>query len=294
MGRPSAAIPAAAVLLFLGAAAAAFPLDWPVAKKVVTGSFGESRGDHFHSGIDIGGGEQEVHPILDGEVVFRYEENADYTTVPRGVGSFVVLQHPDNILSVYCHLKSGSMGAQRKRLAAADRLGTAGDTGYSEGTHLHIAVYDRETGSFLNPLSLLPPLRDAQPPAIRRIFLKLGDTTVPVASGVTVPPGQGEVIAEVYDPREDVRFLWAMAPYAVSLSLNGKEVSKIVFDSFQVKEGKTVIGGTRLGVRDLYASDKLVRCGSVELRGGESHLMLAVRDFAGNETVKEAFFTIKE
>ncbi len=148
--------------------------------------------------------------------------------------------------------------------------------------------------SFINPLSLLPPLRDTQPPVIRRVLLKVGETVVPIESGAAVPPGQGEILAETYDPREDVRYLWAMAPYSVRLSLNGKEVSKIVFDSLQVRDGKTVIGGTHLGIPELYAADRLVRCGTVDLRGGESHLMLSVRDFAGNETVKEAFFTIRE
>jgi hypothetical protein len=284
---------AACAALLLLAASRSPALDWPVAHRIVTGTFGESRGDHFHTGIDIGGGEQDVHPILGGEVVFRYEEGTGYTSLPRGVGSFIVLQHPDNILSVYCHLKRGTVAATRT-VASSDRLGIEGDTGASEGTHLHIAVYDRETSVFLNPLSLLPPLKDTQAPVVRRISLRLGDREVPVENGLTLPSGQGEVLGEVFDPREDVRFLWPMAPYALRLSLNGKEVSKVVFDSFQVRDGRTVVGGTKLAVEDLYASPTQMRCGAVELRGGESHLMLAVRDFAGNETVREAFFTIRE
>jgi hypothetical protein len=283
----------AATTLLLAGALSAAALDWPVAKKVLTGNFGESREDHLHSGIDIGGGEQDVHPIVDGEMVFRYDENADYTSFPRGVGSFVVLQHADKILSVYCHLKKGTPQT-RARVTAADSVGTEGDTGYSEGTHLHISVYDRETAAYLNPLTILPPLRDTQAPVIRRMALKVGDSVVPIESGVTVSPGQGEILADAYDPREDVRFLWPMAPYALRLSLNGKEVSKIVFDSIQVVDGRSVVGSTRRGVGELYGADNLVRCGTVELRGGESHIMLAVRDFAGNETVKEAFFTIRE
>ncbi len=283
----------AAVLIACGCLAA-HGLDWPVARRTVTGTFGESRGDHFHSGIDIGGGEQEVHPILAGEMVFRYEENADYSSLPRGVGSFVVLQHADKILSVYCHLKAGSIPSDRKKLSESDQLGVTGDTGDSEGVHLHVMVYDRETASILNPLSLLPPLRDTQPPVIRRVLLKVGEKTIPITPGVSVPPGQGEILAETYDPREDVRFLWPMAPYSLRVSVNGKEVSQIVFDSLQVKDGKTVVGGTRLGVADLYAGDRLIRLATVDLRGGESHLMVSVKDFAGNEAVKEAFFTIQE
>ncbi len=274
-----------------------FPLsaiEWPVQKKIVTGSFGESRGGHFHCGIDIGGGEQDVRPILEGELAFRYDEEGDYTSLPRGVGTFVALRHRDNILSIYCHMKNRSVPLDKKSFTPSDRLGIIGETGYSEGKHLHLEIFDNETKSFLNPLSILPPLADRQPPVIKRVLLKSGDSMFPLESGAKAPRGQGEIFAEVYDPREDVRFLWPMAPYSIRMALNGKEASKIVFDSLQVKDGRMVTGGMPLEAGQLYASDRLIRCGSVELRGGESHLLIAVRDFAGNETVREFFFTIEE
>jgi hypothetical protein len=286
-----------ATLAFLLAAAVFMPsvaLEWPVAKAIVTGSFGESRKDHFHAGIDIGGGEQDVHPILAGELVFRYDENQDYTSVPRGVGTFAALRHADNIVSLYCHLRGQSVPADKTRFAAADRIGIIGDTGYSEGKHLHVGIFDGETVSYLNPLSILPPLPDHQPPVIKNILLSIKDRLIPLSSGVSVPSGQGVILADIYDPREDVRFLWPMAPYRIRLAVNGKETSKIIFDSIQVKNGKATLGGGALGVSELYTEDGLIRCGAVELRGGESHLLLAARDFAGNETVKEIFLSTME
>ena len=282
---------------FIAAAALFIPcfaLDWPVAKRIVTGSFGEDRGGHFHAGIDIGGGEQDIRPILAGELVFRYDENVDYTSVPRGVGTFAALQHADNILSIYCHMKTGSVPADRTQFAAVDRLGIVGDTGYSEGKHLHIEIFDRETVSFLNPLSILPPLPDREPPVIKRILLLIRDRTIVLESGVSVPAGQGTIMAEIYDPREDVRFLWPMAPYRIRMAVNGKETSKIVFDSLYVKDGVSMIGGVGIGAAALYAGDRLILCGTIELRGGESHLLLAARDFAGNETVRELFISTVE
>jgi hypothetical protein len=269
--------------------------EWPVAKRVVTGNFGESREDHFHAGIDIGGGEQAVHPILDGELVFRYDEDGDFASLPRGVGSFLALQHTGKYLSLYCHLKKESIPRDKVLFTAGDTIGTIGDTGFSEGKHLHIAVFDVQAVSFINPLIPLPPLADRQPPVIKGIVLKRGATTAALSPGSIVTPGQAEILAEIYDPREDVRYLWPMAPYSIRLALNGKEAAKIVFDSLQVKDGKMVVGGTRLSAADVYSPDsRLIRCGIVELRGGESHLLLAARDFAGNETVKEIFFTVSE
>ena len=152
--------PAALAVLALCAAAAAGALEWPVERPIVTGTFGEYRGDHFHLGLDIGGGEQVVHPVLAGELVFRYEENADYSSLPRGVGSYAVIRHPDDVLSVYCHLRRDLERPARTVYTVRDAVGVIGDTGYSAGKHLHFMVFDVQAGSFVNPLSLLPPVAD--------------------------------------------------------------------------------------------------------------------------------------
>jgi hypothetical protein len=269
-------------------------LEWPVAKRIVTATFGEDRADHFHNGIDIGGGEQDVHPVLPGELVFGYEENSGYTSLPRGVGSFVVLRHGDDIESVYCHLKNGTVDAGRTVYGASDRIGIMGDTGYSEGTHLHFIVRDEESSSYVNPLSLLPPLPDAQAPVIRRVALAIGDRINSLAPGSVVPAGRGTVLAEVYDPRADVKFLWPMAPYSVRLSVDGKEVSKISFDALHTVAGRAVLRGTGLAATDVYTADGLVRCGEIDLRPGTSHLLLTARDLAGNEVSRELFFTVRD
>jgi hypothetical protein len=281
-------------ILLLLAALPVFSLDWPVEKKIVTGTFGEDRGDHFHSGLDIGGGEQEVLPVLAGELVYRYDENDDYTSLPRGVGTFVVLHHAQDILSVYCHLASGTLGPVRTRYAPRDRVGMLGDTGHAEGKHLHFTVYDEENGSSVNPLALLPPLADTQPPVIKRVLLAAGGQKKSLENGVTVPPGRAEILAEAYDLREDVKFHWAIAPFSTSLGLDGKEIGKIVFDTLEVTEGRMTVGALRLTRGNVYTADGLLRCGVVELRAGASRLRLSVRDFAGNETVREITLTVQE
>jgi hypothetical protein len=64
---------AAACAVLVAAGTPLFGLDWPVAARIITGTFGEDRGDHFQDGIDIGGGNQDVHAVLPGELVFRYD-----------------------------------------------------------------------------------------------------------------------------------------------------------------------------------------------------------------------------
>ncbi|MFN9958912.1 MAG: M23 family metallopeptidase, partial [bacterium] len=75
------------------------PLDTPL---LLTGTFGEVRNDHFHSGIDISTGEQEGLPVkaaADG-YVSRIKISAD------GFGRVLYVTHPNNYVTVYGHLKS--------------------------------------------------------------------------------------------------------------------------------------------------------------------------------------------
>jgi hypothetical protein len=289
--RASAA--AAALLLACLGNGPARALDWPVANRIVTGMFGEDRGDHFHNGIDIGGAGQEVHAVLPGELVFRYDEGTDYTSLPRGVGSFVVVRHEQHIRTLYAHLQAGSLGPVRERYEPSDRLGIIGETGHASGPHLHFTAFDEEAGSTVNPLEFLPQIPDRQAPVIRRLLARLGERLVPLEDGTVLPAGRTEILAEAYDLREDVAFRWPLGPAAVSLSLDGTEVSRISFDSLQVQQGRSVLGGS-LRPRDQVWDDAgLLVCGSVILTKGASQLHLAVRDLGGNETVRTVAVSIQ-
>jgi len=139
-------------------------LDWPVVDRVLTGTFGEDMGDHFLNGIDIGGGSQEVHPVLPGELVFRFDEASDYSSLPRGLGTFVVLRHGQDVLSEYAHMQSGTLGPIKESYQTSERIGFAGESGHAQSPQLQFALYDEEAGSMVNPLALLPILPDTQPP----------------------------------------------------------------------------------------------------------------------------------
>jgi len=287
MGRGASprAVAAAVIALALACGARATALDWPVAGRVVTGTFGEDRGDHFHNGIDIGGGGQLVHPVLDGELVFRYDDGTDYTSLPRGTGSFVVLRHEPHIRTLYAHLQAGSLGPVRERCAAADRLGVIGETGHASGPHLHFAVFDEEAGSSINPLEFLPPVPDHQAPVIRRLYALVGERRVPLDNATVLKPGKTVILADAYDLREDVAFRWPLAPLSAAVSLDGRDVLRISFDSLQPAGGHMVLGGSRLTREQVWDPDGMLICGALDLKPGDSALRLSVRDLAGNEAV---------
>jgi murein DD-endopeptidase MepM/ murein hydrolase activator NlpD len=54
---------------------------------------------------------------------------------------------------MYAHLNSVSV-KQGDKIAQGRKIGEAGNTGYSTGSHLHFTIYDKN-GKIINPLDLL-------------------------------------------------------------------------------------------------------------------------------------------
>ncbi len=276
---------------------AIFPLlafNWPVEPVILTSNFCESRKDHFHTGIDIGGGAKNVYPIASGNVIFMHR-TGDYASLPIGLGNFTVIQHRENIRSIYCHLEDGTVKEQ-KHVEEKTQIGVIGDTGHSLGKHLHLSIIDLETNTYLNPLSVLPSLKDDQAPLIRRIYVKEGnsDKLKEVGSRIKIRGNSLQLFAEIYDLREDVSFIWKMAPYSVILYKNGKAVYRVSFDSLSREGRKMVITGTNLDFDSIYRSDWIYNLGLLQLPAGETHISVVASDFNGNETSRDLFITVEQ
>ncbi len=170
---------------------ASYPKDYfqlPVADNSVhlTGTFGELRPGHFHTGIDIdsktGGVGQPVFAAADGFVDKIKVQSGGY-------GNVLYLKHPNGYTTVYAHLDRFSPEIQRyvrdmqyKRerfevdLAPPDgkfkvkqgqEIAKLGNSGGSTGPHLHFEIRNSANGKALNPLLFGLPIADKVPPEIR-------------------------------------------------------------------------------------------------------------------------------
>ena len=111
---------------------------------------------------------------------------------------------------------------------------------------------------------------------------------------------EGQLFATVYDLREDVTFLWKLAPYKVFLSQDGREITSFTFDSLystpQAASGSQdlVLMNTERDFSDVYESSWRLSLGEINLVPGETTLTVFAADFAGNESFKELTLTILE
>lgn len=271
--------------------------QWPVENPVLTATFCENRWNHFHGGIDIGGGEQEIKPIEDGEVIFIFDSENSTSDVPTGLGNFVVVEHARGIRSLYAHLKEDSLNPDKIKVTKNDVLGVIGNTGSSLGKHLHLEVSDKELRQIVNPMRLLPELYDSIAPTINDIKLIKGTFegeaahTIPVTgrydplSGVTISPGVWTVLLNVFDLSEHVDYFCPMAPYRVQLFLNGQLSQSLVFDGLgENKNRLELIQAKGISFETFFLDDWLFNAGSVTVPEGDVRIEIVVSDYAGNET----------
>ena len=172
------------------------PLDVPMS---FSGTYGELRHDHFHSGLDwrVGGKVGDpIHAIKSGYI-------SRVSVSPWGYGNGLYITHPDGTTSVYGHMlrfrddvarrveaeqyarESFSVnltfGPDDFPVRQGDIVGQVGNTGSSAGPHLHMEIRDTEKDLSLNYLSrgVYKPVDKTSPQFHRVCFYALD--TLPVS-----------------------------------------------------------------------------------------------------------------
>lgn len=169
------------------------PLD---ASTAIAGTFGEVRKDHFHLGLDIRTGGKENLPVYSMSDGFIYRASIQ----PDGYGKALYIAYGNGMMSLYGHmnafspeveaaiLKQQHLSAKwaQEMFFAAGRfpvkkgmiVGYSGNTGSSEGPHLHVELRNRNTKSIINPAVKGISIPDNHPPSITRIFVYNGSRSL--------------------------------------------------------------------------------------------------------------------
>ena len=158
------------------------PLDIPL---VLSGTFAELRGNHFHGGIDIktqGRSGLRINAVADGYV-------SRIAVSPYGYGNTLYLRHPEGYTTVYGHLNAfypeleqwvedqlrdrskndGNLypSPEQFKVTRGQLVAFSGNTGGSFGPHLHFEIRDTKTEEPLNPLEFGIEVKDTRKPDVR-------------------------------------------------------------------------------------------------------------------------------
>jgi len=162
------------------------PLDIPLK---LSGTFGEFRATHFHAGLDIktqGKEGFEVRAIKAGSL-------KRINVSISGYGKCLYIQHADGTTSVYAHLQKFApkieayikqyqyekeqftiqryLKLNELTLEKGEVIGVSGNTGGSEGPHLHFEIRDTKSSNPLNPLQLNFDIEDSIRPVIQGMYM---------------------------------------------------------------------------------------------------------------------------
>lgn len=105
----------------------------------------------WHDGLDIAGvWRSQVVAVADGVVVEHWPPPDGYWSGHPVLGGMVVLEHNNGLRTVYGHLSYTRVHTGH-RVTAGQVIGRIGNTGRSNGPHLHLEVRGSD-GATLNPL----------------------------------------------------------------------------------------------------------------------------------------------
>ncbi len=271
-------------LLILILSTASF--SWPVRDGKITSTFGESRGDHFHDGIDMVNRDDRVYPVARGHLLY-YRDRARYPLDRvAGGGNYTVLAHGDTYYSVYMHLRDGV--DLRERYSQSDRLGLIGNTGHSYGAHLHFTVIERKEFRSLNPMVLIGNIEDSREPEIGRTALRIGKKLVYIRDGSNIRLTRHYPL--LIEIRDTIQGNERLGIYRIEAVLNGKKVHEAEFKELEAGKKGMTFGGASFD--RIFDPEGLYRIDGITYRNGENSVVIRAWDMAGNRAEKTFRYTI--
>lgn len=163
-----------------------YPLD---IEPRLNANFGEMRPNHFHMGLDLFTLRRENLPV--------YAAAEGYVSRVKieagGFGNAIYIDHPNGTTTLYAHMngffgplasyirgqqyqmKSWSLDVVVPKglfpLKKGDFIGPSGNTGASQGPHVHFEIRETTSEKCLNPLLFGFRIPDAVPPQLHRLAI---------------------------------------------------------------------------------------------------------------------------
>ncbi len=275
----------------------AIQFQWPIARGIypdlrgITSTFGESRGDHFHSGLDVAAAGDSVGATADGRIIYS-REASDQPHMPiPGPGNLLILDHGAGWWSGYYHLTS--VTRREGDVKSGEAIATAGNTGHSAGAHLHFFISTDDMKTYANPIKLLPAVTDKRPPVIGQlvIFTPKGKTLISHSRAENIRLTKSyPVYVTIIDPGLEGHTRRGI--YQLRWKLNDRPEEKNIYDRIIYKDGDWILEGK--GKFDAVFREDVYNLGEVPLTDGKNTLVITAADAAGNETSETFDVTVQK
>jgi len=233
-----------------------YPLNIPAR---LNANFGEMRPNHFHMGLDLSTEGRENLPVLapaDGYIARMKIETG-------GFGRALYVNHPNGTTTLYAHLnrfipqaeaylkeKQYEQKSWKLDINVPENLipvkkgqliGYSGNTGASQGPHVHFEIRDTRTENCLNPLLYDLSLKDITPPDIFRLAFYDRDKSVYEQQPILIPVIKKE---GKYKPVHLVQLPFKNAFLAIQATdrMTGVPNANGIFSASLSKDGKPITG----------------------------------------------------
>lgn len=179
-----------------------YPLDIPAK---LNANFGEMRPNHFHMGLDLFTLRKENLPVY--AAADGYISKIKIET--SGFGNAIYIAHPNGTTTLYAHmngfypdlakyikdqqykLESWALDIEipkgRLPVKKGDFIGPSGNTGASQGPHVHFEIRETETDKCLNPLLFGFNIPDAVHPQIHKLAIYDRNRSIYEQSPILIP-----------------------------------------------------------------------------------------------------------
>ncbi|TCD26675.1 M23 family metallopeptidase [Pedobacter psychrodurus] len=248
------------------------PLD--ISPPALAGSFGEIRGNHFHSGIDFRTNQREGYPVYavaDGYISRLRVQNS-------GFGQALYINHPNGFTTVYGHLQRfapkiativKNLEYEKKSFEIdefpdatlipvhkGEIIAWSGNRGSSGGPHLHFEIRDTKTEETINPQFFGIIIPDNIPPVIHGLYVyrlngkSFNESTPKQAIGISGANGSyktsapvsltGEVGFGIVVTDRHNGLSGTNGVYSIQLEVDGKKVYTSALERFAFEDSKAI------------------------------------------------------
>lgn len=258
-----------------------FAFDWPqkqINSNIIISSFGQKYGADISFSY-VFADPEEIYAIGKGKILIIMTDDPEETTLfPSTLGTSVIIEHDDELLSVYGNLDRESVEESLNDLQGIQSgqfLGRTGNSGWQKKrANLEFQMMDTTNQNAVNPIIFMPRAENQQPLQISRVMLENRKGEIfNIDSTKTFDSG----FYKIYKEQN------ASAPYRSTITINGVILDQITYDTIKEENNRMYVSGKKQYLsEDIYPDDERQLLGEAMLTPGKITLGIELEDYIGN------------